>query len=755
MECCCHRAWWIVIVLVISITALCEAELDRVFIHCCSLGRNFGRTSENCEDYSTPISGVQRQDQFWCGVALGVCCREEVAIGKCDDGKTAAQENLECTGDTGLPGGHEFKQCCDCCTLGLLAGSSGYGKQCDSASFQITNCNKLYKECCEFSKLRSGLFGNGSESLTPREGSTRPPRTTTRATTTMPTVPTTLDPTQTTPVGPSCPSGHEYHPGIGQCLDINECKRKTHTCPALQQCVNTVGSYKCEPDLPDAGQGTTRPEPAVTPRLCPSGYQNNPRTGRCEDIDECGANTDYCGSGMRCENEAGSFRCVREISCGTGYTYDAYRRDCTDNDECALGVHNCGTAYDCLNTQGSFRCTPKTCPKKMRLDYERGICNHVTCSLGMEAADDGTCVDINECNIPGNCKRNQDCFNTVGSHLCRDKLNCGAGHLLNEAGTRCDDIDECTDRTHNCFAGQRCENRPGTFECKCQDGFEPNFVRKQCDDINECLTFGRSACSASATCENFPGSYRCNCKDGFRHGSDGLTCEDIDECDQPNICHHGCINSWGSHNCTCRTGYRLASDGRTCEDIDECAENLSGPQLCFGECINNPGGYNCTCPSGFRMLPDNRRCEDIDECKEQLYCNRNDQICTNTEGGFNCNNIRCPPGYSQDADQKNRCRRLSLVCPIGDSYCLQQPISYSYNYMAIPTNPIFPNTGKIDLFTMRGPQQPTTKRPFMYGVQPADRRFFDTRTTGFNQATISLVRPLDGPQEIELEMQMP
>ena len=63
--------------------------------------------------------------------------------------------------------------------------------------------------------------------------------------------------------------------------------------------------------------------------------------------------------------------------------------------------------------------------------------------------------------------------------------------------------------------------------------------------------------------------------------------------------------------------------------------------------------------------------------------------------------------------------------------------------MAIPSNPVFPLTGRIDLFTMRGPQQPNTNvefdlvmkraQPLMLATMPADRRFFDTRTTGYNQ----------------------
>ncbi|XP_055356078.1 fibulin-1-like [Paramacrobiotus metropolitanus] len=487
----------------------------------------------------------------------------------------------------------------------------------------------------------------------------------------------------------------------------------------------------------------------------------NTRAGRCEDIDECAMNIDNCETGMRCENEPGTFRCIREVSCGTGYTFDAHRRECIDNDECVLGNHNCGLAYECINTQGSFRCTPKRCPKKMRLDYERGQCIHVDCPPGFEPNDEGNCGDVNECASRGACKRNQDCFNTVGSFMCRDMLNCGGGYLMNEEGTRCNDVDECADGTHTCVGGQRCENRPGSYYCSCVEGFEFDNSRKECVDIDECKRYGLSACVLSADCENFPGSFRCICKDGFRQTADN-NCQDIDECEEHNPCQQGCINTWGGYNCTCRTGFKLGADNRSCDDIDECKEQTTH-QLCFGDCINVPGGYNCTCPSGFRMLPDGRNCQDIDECKDEQQCSRSDQICTNLEGSFHCHTVRCPPGYIQDQDQKNRCRRRSLVCPIGDSACLHQPISFSYNFMAIPSKPVFPPNGRIDLFTMRGPQQPHTNVEFNLELKntrllvptskPADRRFFDVRSTGFNQATISLVRAFD-PQEVDLEMQM-
>lgn len=47
--------------------------------------------------------------------------------------------------------------------------------------------------------------------------------------------------------------------------------------------------------------------------------------------------------------------------------------------------------------------------------------------------------DRNECvDTPEVCRSNQECRNTPGSYVCRDRIQCGAGFELNEAGTRCE-----------------------------------------------------------------------------------------------------------------------------------------------------------------------------------------------------------------------------------------------------------------------------------------------------------------------------
>ena len=65
--------------------------------------------------------------------------------------------------------------------------------------------------------------------------------------------------------------------------------------------------------------------------------------------------------------------------------------------------------------------------------------------------------------------------------------------------------------------------------------------------------------------------------------------------------------------------------------------------------------------------------------------------------------------------------------------------------------------GQVDLFTMRGPLWSSTSVEFSLeleaarappGVPPAQRDFFLLKRTSFNQAVITLLRPIMGPQEV-------
>ena len=111
----------------------------------------------------------------------------------------------------------------------------------------------------------------------------------------------------------------------------------------------------------------------------------------------------------------------------------------------------------------------------------------------------------------------------------------------------------------------------------------------------------------------------------------------------------------------------------------------------------------------------------------------------------------------------SRCKKRTLYCRRGDLDCERQPLSYSYNFLPLVSNMTMPASGQVDLFTMRGPLWSTASVQFSLdlesvrapsGTQSASRSFFRLRRTSVNQAVISLVRQLEGPQEVQLALSM-
>ena len=85
-------------------------------------------------------------------------------------------------------------------------------------------------------------------------------------------------------------------------------------------------------------------------------------------------------------------------------------------------------------------------------------------------------MDIDECSTgDAACFDNSFCKNTDGSYKCK----CNDGFLLNDDGTACNDVDECTDGTNTCDAAtQECNKNKHPYcvdvsarEMECQGSF--------------------------------------------------------------------------------------------------------------------------------------------------------------------------------------------------------------------------------------------------------------------------------------------
>ncbi|XP_011333166.1 fibrillin-1-like isoform X3 [Ooceraea biroi] len=579
-------------------------------------------------------------------------------------------------------------------------------------------------------------------------------------------VPITRRPT-TTPMpalaNEKCVDGTRFVRNRG-CVDINECKEIEDACSSNEECVNTMSSYKC---------------------ICKTGFRRDNLTQACVDINECQLQENDCLPTQRCDNTIGSYTCTRFLPCGTGYTLNAATEICEDDDECVLGTHDCGAGYQCRNTLGSYRCDriprvpspqPRTSPTTMRTTTTTiptttkstslaPITSRTNCPRGFEPGSGGKCEDIDECQrTPNLCGRFM-CINTLGSYKCTSsRVICGPGYTLDPvSGQYCIDVDECREGIHECDKDQTCENRQGGYHCICPPGHAagPN---NDCVDIDECSIYGNSICGSNGRCENTAGSYRCVCKEGFENvGGNAGTCQDIDECQRaPGLCQHVCLNVWGSYRCGCEAGFRLSADNRSCSDVDECME-FKDNNLCIGICENTPGSYACKCPNGYKLSTDGRTCLDIDECASGNVCRGPDEMCQNMRGSYRCNRLDCPSGYQRDSARKNRCVRSTKYCNVDDLACLRSPSHYSYNFITFVSMLPIPNSGPLELFTMRGTHQPESTIQFtmalvdvraLPGVARATESCFALKRPTPSQVILVLTRSIPGPQDIELDLSM-
>nr|CAD7397575.1 unnamed protein product [Timema cristinae] len=586
----------------------------------------------------------------------------------------------------------------------------------------------------------------------------------------------------------SCGTGYTLNAETGDCEDDNECQLGSDNCQALGPiwvCRNTPGSFRCERKLCGPKQ-TLLPSGDCKNAECSVGFESNEQ-GQCKDINECQLPT-TCQRNQRCFNTIGSYRCINLINCGGGYALNTEGTQCVDIDECAQGTHDCGRGQICQNRQGGYLCQ---------------------CPTGYTTNQLKECVDIDECTrYAGQMHTTYHCLAGIQPTLATVPGGTGLPRLLQNqpwttciwTKTLCSREMVFSDATPRTIAGFRISppsrwtgylreemeirraeltaailtgvdtptrlvlHQPRPLHVTRQ-GFQPPPKHQHQGILDAVGVKTRRRRLKGPRMDYDTGDYhRRRYHRRFSLTFYVITMElYIDECkDSSGICHQTCINNWGSYRCSCNSGYTLQHDNRSCHDVDEC-EQFKDRNLCVGICVNQPGSYSCKCPDGYRLGSDGRTCQDEDECLAGNVCDHPDDVCINTRGGYRCNTISCPSNFVKETEHKNRCRRISSICREGDTNCLNTPGSYSFNFITFVSNLAIPPVGQLDLFTMRGPLWSTTTVSFTLdmldsrapiGIERATKEHFRLRRTSHNQAVISLIKKITGPQEIELQLTM-
>ena len=533
---------------------------------------------------------------------------------------------------------------------------------------------------------------------------------------------------------------------------------------------------------------------------CVQGFKRDPDNSTCVDIDECAEDPDICikEEGTLCMNYEGGHYCMEnpdaaignntipitnedadENGCDQGFKWIPERKVCEDEDECEIEPPICFSYETCHNRDGSFDCIPIQCEDGEKI--EDGKCVAVdSCANGFRynpIIDE--CEDIDECSeVTGVCETGSICENTEGSFKCK-KDKCDPGYKMQKGGwfgqAECRDIDECAEKSHNCSAETVCTNTEGSFRCDCGHGFHE--INGTCEDVNECTETINPCSEMTSRCKNTIGSYTCECLKGFEPIGTN-SCSDIDECKMEEVCpqYSRCMNELGTHRCDCNHGWTMKPDNSSCLPPKnmECRGHLANP--------DDEDQRRCTCPPGFeaKFNAGVMTCDDIDEClsiTDHQCPEGSGTKCFNTYGSNQCVSQRCQDGYTWE-DDKNWCfnnRFKDKKCSLDLGHCFKnyiEPVTISHKFLSLRSNESASDDKPIILYQMTGLEKSQYNFTFEksdFSVTFPDKIEFHEFKADFendfkleadfkhpdgtisrNRATLSLIKPLLGPQDIKI-----
>ncbi len=451
---------------------------------------------------------------------------------------------------------------------------------------------------------------------------------------------------------------------LGQCVDLNECLTGS-VCGPNAVCKNLPGSYDCECPQGFSGNpfvgcqicvgeacGCSPPSqfidgrcqlagcssqtdcaaPAQCVRIsggvsycaCPPGYEVNPTSGKCEDVNECRTSFPRaCANGAICENNPGSYTCY----CLEGSEGDAYSGACVPVRASCANNAQCRTNERCV--AGSCVCSPPFYIDNLDGNRCKSPCDRFNCGLNSE------CTPTN----PPQC-------------LCKKGFS---GNPL----TGCEDLDECLSKP--CGTGANCINTPGGYQCQCPRGSKGDPY------ITGCVGLRTEECSADADC---PGQLACITKQCSN------PCSSI-----PCGANANCVPENHAAWCRCKSGYTEDAAGRcvsACQGIvcglnAQCIVSSEGPScVCLEGMFGNPyPGGRCTavaCSQSSPCRQPGHICQEgkcvescgIRSCGLNSFCDPVKKICVCAEGFVGDPNLVCmppttPPVCTPDCGANSHC----------------------------------------------------------------------------------------------------
>ncbi|XP_066028539.1 tenascin-like [Pocillopora verrucosa] len=256
-----------------------------------------------------------------------------------------------------------------------------------------------------------------------------------------------------------------------ECRDAKVCKGKCNTkkTKGIKCLVDPMMPEekvcKCPPNQVHAAGNSQRCVPCMTDKQCKGNE-------RCEDFECKKPDLHPCDSSEDCDRNA---EC-RDKKCHCREKYAGNGRNCSESLPCPV-AHECDANSECI------------------LHHRHHFSPYCRCKFNFKKADNGACIDIDECKDPNACPAKQKCINTPGAYEC----HCEEGY---EKG----DGDECVKMKCKCGAhGSKCDE---DGKCTCNEGYEKNGEGV----CTECK------CASHEECFNG----KCRCKTGYKKNSKGM-----------------------------------------------------------------------------------------------------------------------------------------------------------------------------------------------------------------------------------------